>query len=294
MASGDFSFGYAGETFVSAKALLGVRAEAATESSIRIDVVDALAPRFVDSVSGDLGRHDGALVGRSDGEASFVFDKASRVLTVDYAEHLTESRRTQVLLDWVVPYVLSELGHLVLHATAANIDGVAWGFCGMSGRGKSTLAVSFAQSGYALVADDTFVLDAEREAVLPSHPTARLKHDSMRAVVDEDAAAGSEKTILGDLELPFSDVALPFGGVFLLEPEGALAITKATAADVPTLLEQTYVLPGVGVLAALDEVAEMIERDSVYTLTYPREYEVLPDVVRAITQFAHLRSGGSS
>lgn len=294
MASGNFSFGYAGETFVSATSLLGVRPVAASESAIRVDVVEALAPKFVESVSGDLGRYENALVGRSESEATFVFDSDSRVLTVEYAEQLTESRRTQVLLDWVVPYVLTELGHLVLHATAANIDGVAWGFCGMSGRGKSTLAVSFAQSGYALVADDTFVLDADRGTVLPSHPTARLKNDSMRAVVDEGAAAASEKTILGDLELPFYDVALPFGGVFLLEPAGALAITRATAADVPTLLEQTYVLPGVGLVAGLDEVAALIERGAVHTLTYPRDYGALPDVLNAITEFAHARSEGSS
>ncbi len=294
MTADSFSFEYASESFLSTSVLPGVRPAPATESAIRVDVVDAVSPEFIEALSGDLGRHDGLLVGRSIDEATFVFDRNERVLELEYANGLTESRQAQVLLDWVVPYVLTELGQLVLHATAVNIDGAAWGFCGMSGRGKSTLAVSLAQSGYPLVADDTFVLDAHRTSVLPSHPSARLNNDSMRAVVDQDAVAASEKALLGDLELPFWETALPFGGVFLLEPAGEISIDSATAANVPDLLEQTYVLPGKGIANALDEVVALIEADSVHTLTYPRDYDVLPHVIETVERFAHLRSDGSS
>jgi len=285
--------------FVSPSEIAGVRPAKPTADAIQINSVDHLSADLRTALSADIGRHEdvrrlnGLLVGRDGGEAMFAFDQEARSLQIAFTETVVESRRTQILLDWVVPYVLADLGHLVLHATAVDIDGFAWAFCGKSGLGKSTLAVSFALAGRSLVADDTFVLDRDRQSVLPSHPTARLLNDSMRAIADEHEPPSPQKTVLGERDLPFAESPLRLGGIFMLQPPGPFEIEKAAAFDVATLLEQTYVLPGDGLSNGLDEIVALIDRDVVHTLTYRRDFSELDDVLTAIERFAHAKSEGS-
>lgn len=54
----------------------------------------------------------------------------------------------------LAPIASSALGHLVLHASSADLDGRSVLFVGESGRGKSTLAAAFDRCGYRLLSDD--------------------------------------------------------------------------------------------------------------------------------------------
>jgi len=83
------------------------------------------------------------------------------------------------LLNTVMAFVLRLRGHEVLHASCANIDGVAIAFAGPSGSGKSTLAACLAQRGFSIVSEDvTALIDhGNRFDVLPSHRRIRLWSD---------------------------------------------------------------------------------------------------------------------
>jgi hypothetical protein len=63
-----------------------------------------------------------------------------------------------VMVATAFPLLLSELGDLVLHASAVVVDGRAVAFCGLAGRGKSTLAYGLARPGRPLLAEDGLAL----------------------------------------------------------------------------------------------------------------------------------------
>jgi hypothetical protein len=65
-----------------------------------------------------------------------------------------------ILLAGTVSALLLNLrGHLVLHASAVEIDGAALAFVGQSGRGKSTMAALMCVDGAELVTDDVLSVD---------------------------------------------------------------------------------------------------------------------------------------
>jgi hypothetical protein len=86
--------------------------------------------------------------------------------------------------------ILAQRGQFVLHASTVVVDGHAVSFAGPSGRGKSTLAAAMTRAGYALIADDMTVInaDAAPPLVQPGFPRVKLWPDSASALThDADA-----------------------------------------------------------------------------------------------------------
>src|SRR5690606_19444533 len=105
-----------------------------------------------------------------------------------------------MLVDQVLPRLLAQLGHLLVHGSALRIDGRGALFIGPSGRGKSTLAGLMQRQGHTVLSDDCILLvaDGERFQALPTYPSLRLNIDSLAALfpVSPDTvsvAAYSEK-----------------------------------------------------------------------------------------------------
>lgn len=82
----------------------------------------------------------------------------------------------QLLLNQVLPLVLSRRGRLVLHASAVSWNGQVSAFVGRSGAGKSTMAAACAAEGAAVVTDDCLVLrrDGARWLAAPCDAGVRL------------------------------------------------------------------------------------------------------------------------
>lgn len=89
-----------------------------------------------------------------------------------------------LLLDQVIPLVMSRDARLVLHASAVATPGGAIAFVGRAGSGKSTLAAALAATGFPLLADDCLVVEPSSRGFVarPFYPGARLWPDSARAV----------------------------------------------------------------------------------------------------------------
>jgi hypothetical protein len=86
--------------------------------------------------------------------------------------------------------LLHQRGILPLHASAIQANGKAVLFCGVSGIGKSTLAVAFLKRGYPVLADDICALSAGDDGipmVLPGFPQIKLWADAIRKL-EEDLA----------------------------------------------------------------------------------------------------------
>lgn len=72
-------------------------------------------------------------------------------------------------------FQLYQRGHLVLHSSAVEVDGSAWGFVGRAGMGKSTMAALLCSEGGALITDDVLRVDD-----VTTRPVARLGATELR------------------------------------------------------------------------------------------------------------------
>ena len=100
-----------------------------------------------------------------------------------------ESTIRHLLLDQVMPLLLSREGNLVLHGSAISTPEGAIAFVGNTGSGKSTLAASFSRHGIAVLTDDCLLLREEggRLTAIPSYPGVRLWPETADVMFGEDS-----------------------------------------------------------------------------------------------------------
>lgn len=197
-------------------------------------------------------------------------------------------------LNQVIPLVISHRGELVLHGSAVDLGGEAIAFIGSSGRGKSTLAASFARRGYPFLADDSLQLTWEGESLMvrPSHPSIRLWEDSFAALMPEEGAVSvapalnytpKVRLLAGDA-IPFRAESTPLRRVYVLSSDqtSVPAVRKLSRAEVLTALVENTFLLDVEERSSLTRHFEFINRlvskPIFYSLEYPREYAVLAGV----------------
>jgi hypothetical protein len=110
-----------------------------------------------------------------------------REIVVDMAADADPSLVRLSLLGPSMGLALHQRGHLILHASAVEIDGRAVAFLGWRGWGKSTLAAVLHGRGRAVISDDVTAIlmeDGQPPAVLPGVPQVKLWPDSVTALGD--------------------------------------------------------------------------------------------------------------
>ena len=88
------------------------------------------------------------------------------------------------MLEWGMNWCVSSGLHryLVIHAAAAEKDGLTYLFPGESGSGKSTLVASLMLSGWRLLTDELVLLDAQDGSVQPFPRPVGLKNDAIAII----------------------------------------------------------------------------------------------------------------
>lgn len=205
-----------------------------------------------------------------------------------------------LFLNQVLPLALSRQGKLVLHGSAVEVDGQCVAFIGESGRGKSTLAASFATRGRRFLTDDglELVWAASGLSVVPSHPSIRLWQDSQEALVSAStkvapAVEFTTKTrFLAGPEIAFCETARPLARIYYLGAGDAdsAEIVPAKAADaLLALIRNSFVLD-IGEQEVLvrhfEELVKIANLPIHYHLDFPRRYDELPQVQAAIVRHA--------
>jgi len=216
--------------------------------------------------------------------------------SADTCEHL--------YLNQVLLLVLSKRGKLVFHASAVEVAGVAIAFLGETGRGKSTLAASFATGGCRFLTDDGLVVEADGKgfAALPSHPSIRLWEDSQRALVASGAANApsvqytNKVRFLAGNGIAFCPQPRPLQRAYFLG-EGRtnkIGFSRMPAAEaMMAWVGNSFLLdPKERALLAshFQQVAGLVNGVRCYWLDYPRRFEELPSVRQAIVE--HLQEEG--
>lgn len=212
------------------------------------------------------------------------------------APGVTSETLENLYLNQVHPLALSRQGKLVLHASAVALSGFAVAFVGRSGMGKSTLAASFATSGYPFLADDGLDLDWRDGTpfVTASHPSIRLWEDSRSMLADgayglAPAISYTTKSrLLAGPDLVHADHDMPLHSIFILgdEVDEAPTIQAMTAGSaVLEILRHSFLLDvseKEGLAQHFEEITRLATGRGIHRLCYPRNYERLPQVRDAI------------
>jgi hypothetical protein len=203
-------------------------------------------------------------------------------------------------LNQVMPLALSRQGKLVLHGSAVEIGGQGVAFLGESGRGKSTLAASFASEGMRFLTDDGLLLAwaDDRCMILPSHPSIRLWGDSQDALIGQSTAIApavsftSKARFLAGPGIAFCDEARPLSRVYFLGEGDALVPTIEPLRPAEALIElvkHSFLLDieARDMLAQhFDDISRLAALPVYFRLDYPRAYQDLPTVREAIIMHA--------
>ena len=201
-------------------------------------------------------------------------------------------------INQIVPLALSRQGRPAFHASVVTVPGGAVAFLGQSGAGKSTLAASFALEDSAFLTDDALLIEEDSGTcmALPSHASVRLWDDSVDALISDDILqAGpvsyTPKTrLLAGNALAYSDQPKRLLAAFVLESSDVDAISIEPLTGTGRYmgwLNNSFLLDveDQDLLAQHFEWTHRIsDTIATFTLDYPREYGILPDVRSAVRQ----------
>jgi hypothetical protein len=233
--------------------------------------------------------------------ADFVIDATGFIISVWPASETDGDTLRHLLLDQVMPRVLSSQGRLVLHASAVFVDGGVIAFAGETGLGKSTLAASQHLAGYPLLTDDGLVLKAESDGIqaIPGYAGLRLLPEAAAALFKDSSAgkAMASYSCKNRLALTGNNAneAKELTALFVLtkpnpEEETAISVSPLSQRDAcMELVRNSFQLDVTNheqVTALFAAAAEAAARLPVFALSYPRDYSSLPAVHEVILQHA--------
>lgn len=232
--------------------------------------------------------------------ADFQVSADARDVVCFPAPDVSEATSEHLYLNQVLPLVFSKLGKLVFHASAVEIDGGAVAFPAESGRGKSTLAASFAVSGFRLLSDDGLFVETGAHGfdVMPTDPSIRLWADSSEALMTPGLKTApaldftSKARFLAGERLAFCDNPRPLRRAYFLGNGSATTLALQRLSPSEALMEwvkHSFLLDvheRPRLASHFDQLARLAIQPIHYRLDYPRRFEDLAGVGRAIVEHA--------
>lgn len=195
----------------------------------------------------------------------------------------------QLVLGRGLRLLLHQRGYVVLHASTAIVDGQAVSFVGESGQGKSTTVAGFYGEGHDVAADDVTPVDPETAEVLVGFQQVKLDRAAVEAVstalrsADATGLARQYYAVPGEVERE----SVSLGRVYLLDDGPAVRIESVPPSGRPYHLMRSATaaydsVDDEAVEETLEDCARLGAAVPVKRLERPREYDALPDVVRAV------------
>ena len=239
---------------------------------------------------------------RFQGLADYAVSIDGREVRCYPAPEALHERIHQLYLNQVMPLAMSRQGKLVFHASSVEVDGRAVVFVGASGRGKSTLAASFATNGCGFLTDDGLVVDerAEGFCVQPSHPSIRLWADSQERLAHLATPALPSPPYTAKVRIPaggniaYCSRPRRLHRVYFLgdcQPPHATFTRLGPGDALVELVRHSFLLDvqATDLIAShFDQLVRLIGQTICYRVDYPRRFEALGDVRNAITQHCGL------
>jgi hypothetical protein len=156
--------------------------------------------------------------------ATFEIHLATRSIVSMPARRTPAETVRHLLLDQIIPLVVSSRDRIALHGSAVTVDGGAVAFVGAAGNGKSTLAAVLAQAGLPVIADDCLLVERRRGPLVavPNYPGLRLWPDAADVLLPGASqtlarvAHYTPKRRVGASSLPFARSAVPLRRIYVL------------------------------------------------------------------------------
>jgi hypothetical protein len=247
-----------------------------------------------------LGRLASGYLLRFPGMADFAVSQDAREIRCYAGPDTPSATIRHLLLDQVMPLLLSRQGRLVLHGSAVSTPEGAIAFVGETGSGKSTLAASFSEDGMAVLTDDCLLLQEEggRLTVISSYPGVRLWPETAVAMFGEgrplaEVAHYTEKRrVDGNAGIEFCTRPAVLRRVYFLAPPeenertADVKIEPLSSRDAMVeLVKYTYLIDVTDRLRLRQEF-ERLSRVAVqplfYRLAFPHDFSRLAEVRQAI------------
>lgn len=201
----------------------------------------------------------------------------------------------QLLLGSGLRLLFHRRGNLVFHASAVDIDGVAVGFLGAAGAGKSTTAGAFAVAGYDVLADDVVVVANSSSPIIP-RSVAGVKLDEAAAAAfgfepiepksDDPPARRYHRTPTHS-----NRDDCPLGRWYLLTEGSSVSVTALEPGDaVFELMRYSYTEYKANdtdrddITAHFHRCGALAESVGVRRLNRPARFDALSDVVAAVEE----------
>ena len=223
------------------------------------------------------------------------------------AKEVLDATIRHLVLDHVLPRLVSYQGRFVLHASGVADSECTILFLGPTGAGKSTLAASFIEDGLGLLTDDCVLLQSSEDgfSAQAAYAGLRLWPDSFAGLkpdeqpepesheggwkrrLDIESMAGGPYKVRGIFILDSPTEGSPGGGVAVHPIEGADALME--------LLQHGFMLdPGDRDTIERQFLAtgDVVEALPLYRLSYPRDFSRLPQVRQIIA--STLEDSGST
>ncbi len=253
-----------------------------------------------------LARHEDGYWLRVPDLADFRLQLApERVFVAAAAGELDTVTLEHLLVDQIMPRVLSASGHLLVHASALRIQKQHALFIAPSGWGKSTLAALLHQRGHTVLSDDCLQLDAVGESfrATPTYPSLRLNPDSLAAIFPDLPESQPVADYSDKRRVPMpghqdevesdGDGSVAVDALYLLgDPEGSadgtITITPLHPAETcMRLIKHSFRLDltdPVANAAHLERCSQVARAIPAFRLDYPRDFTQGPELERAIVQ----------
>lgn len=265
---------------------------------------------------------DGKLYRTGDGHYATVegvgslFATEGRRLVVDPDPDADADLIRQFVLGQGFRTLLYQRDHVVLHASAAVVDGHAVAFVGDSGQGKSTTLAACYGEGHSVLADDVVAVDPDTCEVRPGFSQVKLDAKAAESLganltasdPDEDRRTADPRedqtTASPDEDLPttepgkrqrqyyatpqeFGDELLRLEGIYLLRDGEEIRVEPLPPTERPYELMRAsasayHSADDEGVEPHLDACVRLSESVPMKRLERPRRFDALPELVRAV------------
>jgi hypothetical protein len=206
-----------------------------------------------------------------------------REIAVEILNDATDGEVRAYLLGSAMGALLHQRGLLPLHASAVEIAGRAVAFAGMSGAGKSTIALHLNRRGHLLVSDDICAVDTSGPApvIWPGLCNLKLWREALASAGHRPEGLEQVLPTLDKYRLPVaatapyrpyrldnlcSLVAGPDGSIGSFEPLGG---AEAAGVLIGNIFRGQLVIPMQRSRAHFDQTVYIARQAGIYRLTRP-------------------------